>query len=253
MRTGNILFPRDSQAGGTWFALHENGNTLVLLNGAIARHQPAPPYRTSRGLILLELADSDHPLHQFRTTDLQDIEPLTLVLLTAGQLHECCWDGARKYHRRADASLPQIWSSVTLYDAATTAQRKDLFEEWLRSNPTPDQEKILQFHQFRGDAGPADLPIHAARPSIQLLPLPAGSPANDPADDLAANDTERVPGSGKPTHHSPLTTQDRQVLTVSITSLHFQPQEGVLRYLDITGGGSTEQRLPFRNTTLAPA
>src|SRR5258708_172671 len=73
MKTGSILFPRDAQAGGSWFAVHENGNALVLLNGALTRHQPAPPYRRSRGLILLELADTVHPLYRFGEMDLLGI------------------------------------------------------------------------------------------------------------------------------------------------------------------------------------
>ena len=29
--TGAILFPRDGDAGGTWFAVHENGNAVIFL------------------------------------------------------------------------------------------------------------------------------------------------------------------------------------------------------------------------------
>ena len=57
---GNILFPKDSEAGGTWVATHENGNAMVLLNGAFVKHQHNPPYRKSRGLIFLEVFLMSH-------------------------------------------------------------------------------------------------------------------------------------------------------------------------------------------------
>jgi len=33
-----ILFPKDAKAGGTWFALSENGSVAVLLNGGFVNH-----------------------------------------------------------------------------------------------------------------------------------------------------------------------------------------------------------------------
>jgi len=151
MKTGRILFPRDAQAGGTWFAVHENGNTLVVLNGARVRHQPAPPYRKSRGLIVLELADSPDPRQSFLEMNLDGIEPFTLILAEGRRLHECRWDGTAKETLRIDASQPHIWSSVTLYDDAAIAARRAWFRAWMDENPDPSQQEILQFHQSAGD------------------------------------------------------------------------------------------------------
>ena len=36
--TGKLMFPRDGDAGGTWIAVHENGNAIVFLNGGFAAH-----------------------------------------------------------------------------------------------------------------------------------------------------------------------------------------------------------------------
>src|SRR5688572_4604888 len=58
---GNIMFPKDADAGGTWMAVHENGNAIVLLNGGIIKHIPTPPYRKSRGLIVLDLISNEEP------------------------------------------------------------------------------------------------------------------------------------------------------------------------------------------------
>jgi len=232
--TGNLLYPRDTLAGGTWFVTHGRGHTIVLLNGGWERHIPHPPYRMSRGLVLLELADSGDPLQAFADIPLEGIEPFTLVLSNPagspdgilspdsspspdGGLYECRWDGREKYCSRMDASLPHIWSSVTLYGPAITARRRSWFQSWVRANPAPDQAAILDFHRFTGDG--------------------------DPHNDLLMN-------------------RDDSLLTVSITSLEFRraaerprgrvaaafttpPDRSSARmlYTDILSGASARQQL----------
>jgi len=151
--SGNLLYPKDRDAGGTWIAAHENGHAIVLLNGGFVRHTPQPPYRKSRGLVLLELIDSVNPVKQFQTVPLQQIEPFTAVIWSNGQLHECRWDGAQKHHTRLRIAEPHIWSSATLYDECVVAKRKSWFDAWLQSCKTelPAPEDILHFHQFTGD------------------------------------------------------------------------------------------------------
>src|SRR5688500_10833072 len=63
--SGKTIFPKDADAGGTWIAVHQNGNAIVLLNGGLFKHIPAPPYRKSRGLIVLDLIDSYEPYQAF--------------------------------------------------------------------------------------------------------------------------------------------------------------------------------------------
>ncbi len=150
-KTGNILFPRDADAGGTWLAVHENGNAIVFLNGAFIKHEPKPPYRKSRGVILLDLIDDDSPHHHFLKMDLINIEPFTAIVLEDDQLYECRWDGEKKYQQKLNASSPHIWSSVTLYNEEIIKKRKKWFEEWLIKNPFPSQDDILHFHEFTGD------------------------------------------------------------------------------------------------------
>ncbi|MGB8191606.1 MAG: NRDE family protein [Chitinophagaceae bacterium] len=149
--TGRILFPKDGDAGGTWFAIHENGNAVVFLNGGFIKHEPAPPYRRSRGLILLDLLDSTSPHGTFRFIDLDNIEPFTAVIWDGDRLFECRWDGTRKHTKEMDRSRAHIWSSCTLYDDEVISKRKQWFADWLLQHPTPTQEEILHFHQFTGD------------------------------------------------------------------------------------------------------
>jgi len=149
--TGKILFPKDADAGGTWIAVHENGDAVVFLNGGITKHIPNPPYRKSRGLILLELIDSSGPFDVFQSLNLKRIEPFTAIIWQAGNLYECRWDGSAKYVVQPDHSVPHIWSSVTLYGPEVIARREQWFREWLNEHPDPTREDILKFHQFTGD------------------------------------------------------------------------------------------------------
>lgn len=149
--TGNIIFPKDGDAGGTWFAVHENGNAVVFLNGGFIRHEPAPPYRRSRGLVLLDLLDSASPYGTFKFIDLDNIEPFTAVIWDNGNLYECRWDGSQKHAKQMDRQRPHIWSSCTLYDEQVISKRRQWFDNWLLKHDEPAQDDILHFHQFTGD------------------------------------------------------------------------------------------------------
>lgn len=149
--SGRIVFPKDGDAGGTWIAAHENGNAIVFLNGGFVFHQSAPPYRKSRGLILLDLIDSATPYNSFQVINLNNIEPFTAVIWDDQHLFECRWDGEQKYAIELDRTQPHIWSSVTLYTEETIVKRKGWFEKWLASHPSPTRDEILAFHQFTGD------------------------------------------------------------------------------------------------------
>ena len=149
--TGKLMFPRDGDAGGTWIAVHENGNAIVFLNGGFVAHIPTPPYRKSRGLVLLDLLDHAEPFSAFLSMDLDNIEPFTAIVWSEPRLFECRWDGEQKHVLQKDESEPHIWSSVTLYDPEIIAKRSRWFHDWIRKNRFPSQNDILHFHQFTGD------------------------------------------------------------------------------------------------------
>lgn len=149
--SGRLLFPKDGDAGGTWIAAHENGNVIVFLNGGWKAHIPSPPYRKSRGLILLDLADHHTPYNSFLAINLNNIEPFTAVIFDNRHLFECRWDGQRKHITELNASLNYMWSSCTLYNDEVISKRNTWFEQWLEENPRPTQADILNFHQFTGD------------------------------------------------------------------------------------------------------
>lgn len=146
-----LFFPKDADAGGTWIVMKENGDAAVLLNGAFIWHKPEPPYRLSRGIILLDIFSTGKPSATFTKINLQDIEPFTLVLLENNCLYEFRWDGNEKYCRQLNVRRPYIWSSATLYDGFAVKKREQWFATFLNIHPTLTQLDILNFHHFTGD------------------------------------------------------------------------------------------------------
>jgi uncharacterized protein with NRDE domain len=148
---GNIIYPKDADAGGTWFAVHQNGNVIVLLNGAFVKHDPTPPYRHSRGLVILKLLQHDNAIEQFTKIDLASIEPFTLIIWYNEKLYECRWDGKNKFVMEKDKTASHMWSSATLYNKEIVSKREEWFARWLQQNKLLAQGDIFHFHQFTGD------------------------------------------------------------------------------------------------------
>lgn len=145
------MFPKDADAGGTWIILKENGDAAVLLNGAFLCHSSQPPYRKSRGILLLELMSADHPSRTYYKTDLSDIEPFTIILFEKGCLYEFRWDGNERFCKQLSAGRGHIWSSATLYDGLAMKKREQWFATFLNRTPHPTQFDILNFHRQAGD------------------------------------------------------------------------------------------------------
>jgi uncharacterized protein with NRDE domain len=146
LQNKKIIFPKDAKAGGTWFASGDNGVVAVLLNGAFKKHIAQPPYRKSRGLILLEIIEAEEPLVFFKTLDLDNIEPFTIVLYQPGLLYELRWDGNDKYEKALDITGNYIWSSSTLYSDEVIEHRKNLFDRFIHSADSITAAKVHDFH-----------------------------------------------------------------------------------------------------------
>ncbi len=144
---GQLLYPKDGEAGGSWITLRNTGDAAVLLNGAFVKHRREAGYRLSRGLVFLDIARATDPVLAFRRTVLEGIEPFTLVLFTTGRLFECRWDGRNRHIARLDNNSHHIWSSATLYDKAAAEARHRSFEEWRHATPRIDEKSILDFHR----------------------------------------------------------------------------------------------------------
>jgi len=149
-----VYFPQDKESSGTWIATSAQGLSLCLLNGAFEKHESQPPYRVSRGLILLEFFKHRFANDFLANTDLDGIEPFTLIIASQqtpkNYLYELRWDGNTPHLKSLDPGKACIWSSATLYPKEIRAEREFWFENWLDKNPVFGQEDILFFHHFAG-------------------------------------------------------------------------------------------------------
>jgi len=147
LQNKRIFFPKDPKAGGTWYAVDDQATILVLLNGAEEKHQWNPPYRRSRGLIVLDVISAASPVAFWETIDLVDVEPFTLVLYQDQKLYQLRWNGTRKSRLDLDATQPYLWSSSTLYPKEIRAKRAQWFLDFLALNPEPTESELFDFHK----------------------------------------------------------------------------------------------------------
>lgn len=128
----------------------ETGRAVVLLNGAFVHHDHQPPYRKSRGVVVLEAFEEKSLQAMFETYDFEGIEPFTLVMINQNSLRELRWDGNEVRFAKKDIHVPQIWSSAMMYRGKWQQERERWFYEFLIQKPTPTKEDLLWFHHNAG-------------------------------------------------------------------------------------------------------
>jgi hypothetical protein len=148
----NVYFPKDTDANGTWFAAAETKFTLCLLNGAFKSHERHPPYRLSRGLMLLDFFKYLNVRDFISQYNFEGIEPFTLLILEQSPntiIHEIKWDENKIYFGNKKAGVPSIWSSAQLYPKKVIEEREKWFDEWLTKNVF-NIDNIVRFHKTGG-------------------------------------------------------------------------------------------------------
>jgi len=149
---GNMFFPVDTQAGGTWIGANKKGDFYCLLN-RYDSGAPAPKF--SRGLIIPKLLkESDAKITE------SDYSPFTLVSFVDGLLSVKQWDGniANITHEK---DYPFFITSTSYEANSVKPYRKKLFETFLpKKADTPEQ--ILAFHMAQ-EQGMEDHAINVSR------------------------------------------------------------------------------------------
>jgi uncharacterized protein with NRDE domain len=141
-----LLFPKDTKAGGTWFATDRSGNIGVLLNGSGQEYARRPKYQKSRGLALLDVLSNNDPLYGLEIAGLEEVEPFTLILCTNRSLYQLLWNGQEKQLTQLDPKQNYIWSSSTLYSVEQQGQRVIVFKNFLKDYPGASAEDIFALH-----------------------------------------------------------------------------------------------------------
>jgi uncharacterized protein with NRDE domain len=145
-----IEAPLDSEKGGSWIALEKHsGRIACLLNGARKKHNRNPPYRKSRGRIVLEVFLGESFESYCKDADLKGIEPFTLILGSTHKLIELVWDGKEKEITLKNHKLPHIWSSSTLYNQEEKIYKEKVFNDFLETQKSTP-EALLALHGVYG-------------------------------------------------------------------------------------------------------
>ncbi|WP_421919946.1 NRDE family protein [Marinifilum sp.] len=145
------IFPKDKTSQGTWM-LCSKKYSICLLNGAFAKHKHNPPYKMSRGLLVLEYANYKSVSEFVLKFQFQGIEPFTMLVLgyeNKLSLEEIRWDGSSIHYKKLDAKKTEIWSSSTLYDKLAQEMRKKWFTDF-NIEKDLNSECILRFHKNAG-------------------------------------------------------------------------------------------------------
>ncbi len=146
-----IHYPLDETSGGSWIALADTGRVVCLLNGGFEPFIPNPPYRISRGKVVLDAAAAEDTNHFLLKTEFKGIAPFTLLIYENHLLLQLVWDGEQKNISPLLFDQPRIWSSVTLYPPKVREWRKTLFEKWIAETSEVTRESIIAFHQLAND------------------------------------------------------------------------------------------------------
>ena len=147
-----VFFPKDPLSGGTWIGSCDRF-TLCLLNGGFEKHVSTPPYRHSRGCIILDFYKYLDVTCFVENYNFANIEPFTLVIVDRMNsliISELRWNGAKIYHQILDPCQPKIWSSVTLYSPQIIQERERWFDDFLEEKHHYTSDDILNFHHFGG-------------------------------------------------------------------------------------------------------
>lgn len=148
----SVLFPQDGDAFGSWIATSQN-RLVNLLNGAWENYTHQPPYRQSRGIVLLD----SYKYADFKDFSLQydfdNIAPFTIVCLDFKKdliMYVLRWDGKERSIETLNPKEPHIFSSAPLYPEAIRKERKKLFTAFLQDNEYISASEMVNFHQFGG-------------------------------------------------------------------------------------------------------
>lgn len=122
--------PIDLNSGGTWI-YYTDKYVVCVLNGAYENHSHLPPYRMSRGLVILELLKFNSIEEFISEINLNGIEPFTMVMidLKLNQKKILVWDGKQKFIENLSDEKLVARSSSTLYNTSEKLYHKINFKE----------------------------------------------------------------------------------------------------------------------------
>lgn len=145
-----IVAPVDPFAKGSWIAASSRGDVVCLLNGAFKKHQHRPPYRMSRGQVVMDYFNHHHPVDFGNEYLLEGIEPFTLIMIHPAaeiELYELRWDGRERFLKKLKEREFHLWSSCTLYTPELEVKKRDAFAKGLKQIGNINAGSVTALHR----------------------------------------------------------------------------------------------------------
>ncbi|MDP2388080.1 MAG: NRDE family protein [Bacteroidota bacterium] len=193
-----LVYPKDVLAGGTWIASSLKGKTACLLNGAFGNHTKQENYSKSRGLILLESFNFSNTNEFADRVVLNNVEPFTLLTLDYSSGKLNCF-----YEFR--------WDGQKKYIKKLNASTSHIWSSATLYNPSIQQKRNLLFNQW--------LEKHSDFEDSMILDF------HNKKHGLGKSEDIIMKGEG-------------DLMTLSISQVHFSSGESVFNYFDIINGKS---------------
>lgn len=149
----NIVYPVDSQAGGSWFGCNEKGVVLALLN----RYQdPVSENKLSRGGIITMLScagNLEQVVNCFGTLQLERYNPFDLFIISNYGKIRCSWNGRLSTIEEINSNSGYIHSSSFVDREKTLLWRQNYFNQWMSKvgNEKLNEKYILKSIHLQQD------------------------------------------------------------------------------------------------------
>ncbi|MCY4562414.1 MAG: NRDE family protein [Flavobacteriaceae bacterium] len=145
-----LLYPEDTKARGSWFAINLKRYRLGCIMNAQQPQDSYPTKSKSRGLFLLYqliYQNSEGQLVDYRLRDYLPFKYLSLEFKTKPfTLVVYHWDGIKLSQKSKDINKRDIWSSLSLYSGEKHLENKEIFDKWTSENKGTDQDGLLELH-----------------------------------------------------------------------------------------------------------
>jgi hypothetical protein len=150
VRGVSFIAPIDGDHGGSWIGVNQFGLTLCLLNRYVDSYSEPDRSYTSRGLLLVELLDSEQAQqvgNRFGEIQLDRFQPFTLLALSSDARQiSIDWTGQECEIRSTSEAFIPI-TSTSLRESAIAVTRRDVFEALKSEAREVSAEMLCQFHR----------------------------------------------------------------------------------------------------------
>lgn len=163
-----IIYPKDLQKGGSWFAVDVTHKKISCLLNAKGK-QPNQENRISRGELPINFLIDENRLLQDET--IKKIAPFTLICIEYTNeiiIEKYHWDGENIMLNYIDEKKPHLWCSNTLYSDEEKNRLTKKFEKNLMK--IKSVKDIINFHRKMAHAAGNDVFLKKDR-DLQTLSI----------------------------------------------------------------------------------